>query len=220
MGIAYKISFMVFLWTFTILIVIMIEGIFDQKNRSFIDRTIFAFGLIAVFFVTFPNVDNVINAETNPIYALGLGLLFSIKLALIPVSEVTIGFSENILVPKNSQTEEVLQDQIDRLQSTNYQIDTESEFNESLQKLRRSITLPFTFSISLILILSIIGLWASQGIVLLRDFIIVLVVLLSGIALSAIMFIDYLEKRKLKKKEEQEEQEVEFYNVEEDKLTN
>ena len=219
MGIVYKISFMVFLWTFSILIVIMVEGIFDQKNRSLIDRTIFAFGLIAVFFVTFPNVDQVINAETNPVYALALGLLFSLKLALIPISEVTIGFSENILVPKNVQTEEVLQDQIDRLKSTNYEIDTESEFNESLQKLRGSIIFPFIISISFILALSIIGIFANQGIVLIRDFIIVLIVLLSGIALSSIMFIDYLEKRKLKKKEEQE---IEIYNEEEEeeKFTN
>ncbi|KKM00280.1 hypothetical protein LCGC14_1805980, partial [marine sediment metagenome] len=102
--------------------------------------------------------------ESAPVYHLTIGVLLAIKLLLIPITETTLTLAENILVPRNAKVATFLNDQVKRLQSTDYQLDTQSEFDLSLKKLQRMIVSPFFVSLLIILFLNLLLLISNDSI--------------------------------------------------------
>lgn len=198
-----KFSFLLFLWTFILIVLVLYEGIFDQKNRSAWDRSLVFIAMVVIHFVSSSQLEVLSRFETAPLYHLVIGSLLALKLILIPITESSLSLAENILVPRNKQTIDFLNEQVKRLQSTDYQLETQAGFDLSLKKLQKMILAPFSVSLLVILFLNLLLLIPIDTINLLLFPVFIGIMLINGITLSAVLLIAYLEKRKDKKKEKQ-----------------
>lgn len=195
----YKFSFLLFLWTFALIIVVLFEGLFDQRNRSAWDRSVVFVAMVAIHFVSSSQVTVLSRFETAPIYHLTIGVLLAIKLLLIPITESTLTLAENILVPRNKEVTTYLNEQVKRLQSTDYQLETQAEFDLSLKKLQRMILSPIFVSLLVIVFFNLLLITSIDSIDLLLFPIFIGISLINGITLSAVLLVAYLEKRKAQK---------------------
>lgn len=201
-----KFSFLLFLWTFILIILFLYEGIFDQKNRSAWDRSIVFVALVVIHFVSSSQLNILSRFETARFYHLVIGSLLALKLILIPITESSLSLAENILVPRNKHTIDFLNEQVKRLQSTDYQLETQAGFDQSLKKLQKMILAPFSISLLAILFLNLLLLIPFDSINLLLFPVFIGIMLTNGITLSAVLLVAYLEKRQDKKKEKQRHQ--------------
>lgn len=205
----YEISFIIFMWTFIIIIVIVFEGLFDQKNRSSWDKALVFLGLVTTHFISSSQLSILNRFDRMPSYHLTIGILLGLKLILIPITESKLSLSENILIPRNKAISDFLNDQVKRLESTEYQLDTKVEFETSLNKLQQMILYPFIISLSIILFFNLLLLINIERMTLFLFPIFIGIMLLNGITLSAVLLIAYLEKRRIKKQERQKRQKIE-----------
>ncbi|MHA2030345.1 MAG: hypothetical protein ACW99A_13230 [Candidatus Kariarchaeaceae archaeon] len=213
----YQFSFLLFLWTFILIIVILFEGMFDQRNRSAWDRSIVFLAMVAIHFISSSQLELLSRFESAPLYHLVIGVLLALKLLLIPITESTLTLAENILVPRNTQVTDFLNEQVKRLQSTDYQLESQSEFDLSLKKLQKMILSPFAISLLVILFFNLLLLIPIDNINLLLFPIFIGIMLINGITLSAVLLVAYLEIRKTQKKEREiHEKEIEAQKKEEE----
>ncbi|MFV2015754.1 MAG: hypothetical protein ACC656_10020, partial [Candidatus Heimdallarchaeota archaeon] len=85
-----RFSFILFLWTFVLIIVVLFEGMFDQRSRSAWDRSLVFVAMVVVHFISSSQIEVLNKFESAPIYHLVIGFLLALKLLLIPITESTL----------------------------------------------------------------------------------------------------------------------------------
>ena len=126
LGLGLQNATLVFLWMFTFLITIVIEGILEQKTRTLSNR--FAFIMLLLFLYAFVTPDRIARNFSFIIFDFILGTILMMKMVILYLIRTELLFNEEILIPKNQMAEDLLIEQILRLQDTEYELVTKEKF--------------------------------------------------------------------------------------------
>lgn len=129
LGVLNRIGFILFLSTFAIIGLTVLEIFVEAKSRSLSDRIFVVLTLILlIFFMPLDLSDNFFSQ-------LLLVIFLSAKITIIPLIVSNNSFTEEILVPKTDAVHLVLKDHVDRLRNTEFALEDEDQIRKSFLEL-------------------------------------------------------------------------------------
>lgn len=153
-GILSENATMVFSWIFALTIALFLEIIYDQYSRSLINRYTLVIGYIALSYFTIPG--RYYNYNDNLFDSLSIisGIVLSLKIILIYLITTELRFNENILVPRSEYASIILEEQVLRVQNTEYEMSNNEDFQLRLKRHRIAYRIYLVPAIAILLVLS------------------------------------------------------------------
>ena len=199
-----------FTWLFASIVILFLEVITDQKNRTILNRLtiIIILGFLAV--LSLPAILLLLNFTwINVILSIN-GILLALKFILLPLVNDANDISGEVLEPRNELTEGRLMDQVHRLEGTEFEILTTHKFNQIYIKYLKTSLIYYSIPIMVIVILFFLRIF-NPNFVLFQAIIALIGLFYSVIILTIIitwLYYKYVQRKSRKDEEEAEEDEI------------
>lgn len=212
-GLAIQNGTILFTWLFASIIILFLEVITNQENRTVLNRLTIIIILGFLTILSLPTITLLLRYTLiNVILSLN-GILLALKFVLLPIVNDANDISGEVLEPRNEMTENRLMDQIHRLEGTEFEILSTKKFNKIYLKYLKINLIYYSIPIGVILIFITIRLINPNFI--LYQVIIAFIGLLYSIILLTILitwlYFKYVQRRV--RLEEEEEEKIEIIPV-------
>ncbi len=209
-GLIYQNGTMLFTWLFASVIIIFLEVITDQKNRTILNRLtiIIILGFLAV--LSLQTIIPLLRYTwINVILSLN-GILLAFKFILLPIVNDANDISGEVLEPRNEMTENRLMDQVHRLEGTEFEILSSKKFNLIYLKYLKINLIYYSIPIVVIVILFTLKI-INPNFILFQAIIALIGLFYSVIILTIIitwLYYKYMQRKVRLEDEEDEEEEI------------
>ena len=129
---------MVFTWIFISIVAFFLEIIYDQYSRTLINRYVLVIGYIVMINFTTPTRFYSYNDSLFELLSIISGIILSFKVILIYLVSTELKFNDNVLVPRSEYASIILNEQILRIQNTEYEMAENKEFDNLKKHYRRA----------------------------------------------------------------------------------